>query len=186
MALNAPFPYTMDFEVKARNPTGVFKLKFGLTGKKYFIFKGLKIGLTVENLSKQIYREMNSKNQKADSILFKVLAYIRTSKVTTMQVEVIQEIDDTVGLLMAEYEALQAAKSDPDCLNTRFTNTDYYPHWIPQYAINDFIKLLGGAKPRDKDKNLLKFLKTTLAEAKTKNPDEVAANIVTYLSKRYR
>jgi hypothetical protein len=186
MALNAPFPYTMDFEMKARNATGVFKLKFGLSGKKYFIFKGLKIALTIENLSKQIYRELNSSHQKEDSILFKVIAYIRTSKVTTMQVEVIREVDDTVELLMTEYESLQAAKGDSDCLNTRFTNLDYYPHWIPQYAINDFVKRLGGIKPRDKDKNLLKFLKTTLEAAKAKNPDEVAESIVSYLTKRYR
>ena len=185
MALNAPFPYTMDYEVAARNPTGVFKLKFGLSGKKYFIFKGLKITLTIENLSKQIYRELNSSHQKEDSILFKVVAYIRTAKVTTMQVEVIKEIDDTVGLLMTEYEALQAAKKDIDCLNTRFTNTDYYPKCIPQYAINDFTKRLGGVKARDKDKNLLKFIKGTLEDAEVKNTDEVATAIVTYVTKRY-
>ena len=49
MALNAPFPYTIDHEISVRNPTGVFKLKFGLSGKKYFIFKGLKISNTIEN-----------------------------------------------------------------------------------------------------------------------------------------
>lgn len=186
MALNAPFPYTLDYEVASRNPTGVFKLRFGLSGKKYFIFKGLKIAMTVENLSKQIYRELNSQFQKEDSILFKAIAYIRSSKVTTMQVEVVMEVDDTVELLLTEYETLQAAKNDSDCLNTRFTNTDYYPHWIPQVAINDFLKRLGGVKPRDKDKNLLKYLKGTLKDAKTKDYDTVAVNIVTYITQRYR
>src|SRR5687767_6540158 len=120
MSVTAPFPYVINPDVARRNPTAVFKLIFG---KKYFIFKGLKIAGTVENLSKQIHRELA--NPKEDSILIKVIAYIKKHRIPTMSVEVLYEGDAILDLLMQEYKALQAAKKDENCLNTRFTNNEY-------------------------------------------------------------
>jgi hypothetical protein len=66
MIITAPFPFQMEEEDR-RKGTCVFKLIFGT---KYYIFKGLKVAKTVENLSAQIHKELN--NPKEDSILFKV------------------------------------------------------------------------------------------------------------------
>jgi uncharacterized protein YueI len=179
MSTNSPFPYTfIDTEMQARNIQGVFKLRFGLSGEKYFIFKGLKIANTVENLSTQIHRERLT--PKEDSILFKVIAYIRRAKVTSMKVEVISENDNPVGLLINEYEALQAAKKDVNCLNTRFVNNEYFPNWLPQDAVNEFNKRLVGTKPTDSDKKLKRFLKNLI------EGDEAIEKIIDYIKKHYK
>lgn len=170
----APFPFQMGEEDR-RKGTCVFKLIFGT---KYYIFKGLRIEKTVENISRQIWKELN--NPKEDSILFKVIAYIQKSRVTIMKVELIKESDSIVDLLMTEYEALQAAKNDVNCLNTKFFNNEYFPNWIPQVAINDFNKLLHGAKPTDTDKNLERFLSRRIDDK------EVIQAVIEYVKKNYK
>lgn len=151
MSISSPFPYA--FKDPYDSVTCVFKLWFG---GKYFIFKGLKLHSAAENLSIQIHRELNK--PKEDSILFKVIAYIKRARVVTMTVEIVHETDDPVELLKVEYEQLQKAKKDPNCLNTRFTNNDYYPKWIPQTAIHEFNKQLQGTRMPDKQRNLRRFL----------------------------
>lgn len=170
------FSYVIDDDVRKRNPTAIFKLRFGTT--RYFLYKGLRVDRTVQSLAEQIQRE--KPRQKEDSILFKVVAFINRHRIEMMKVEVIREIDDPVELLMAEYEALQAAKDDPNCLNTRFTNNEHFPKWIPQTAINEFNKRLQGVKPTDKDKNLKRFLSRHIkgTEAKQK--------IFDYIKTHYR
>jgi hypothetical protein len=158
----APFAYNIEPELARRNPTGVFRLLFG---KKYFIFKGLRIVNTIEGLSKQIHREKFT--PKEDSILFKAVAYVRKARITVMEAELLFESDAIVDVLLAEYEALQAAKNDPDCLNTRFYNNEYFPNWIPQAVINDFNSRLQGTKATDSDKNLKRFLTRNVKDPAT-------------------
>lgn len=174
MLITAPFPYQIEEDDK-RKETCVFKLFFGT---KYFIFKGLRISKTVENLSYQIHKELN--NPKEDSILFKVVAYVRKSRTTMMRVELIKESDAIVDLLWAEYKALQAAKNDVNCLNTRFINNEYFPNWIPQSAVNEFNRRLLGAKPTDTDKNLKRFLSRHI-EGK-----EVIEKVIQYVKEHYK
>lgn len=174
MIITAPFPFQMEEEDR-RKGTCVFKL---ILGTKYYIFKGLKIGKTVENLSAQIHKELN--NPKENSILFKVIAYIKKSRTTMMKVEVITETDAIVDLLFAEYKALQAAKNDVNCLNTRFINNEYFPNWIPQSAVNEFNRRLLGAKPTDTDKSLKRFLSRHI------EGDEVIEKIIQYVKEHYK
>lgn len=178
MAISAPFPYRINPDVESRNPTGIFKLKFGLSGEKYFIYKGMKLATTVENLSKQIIREWN--HPKDDSILLKVIEYLRRSRVTEMSVEVIKESDDHVDILLEEYQALQAAKDDTNCLNTRFVNNEYFPQWISQTAINEFHKRLQGVKEPAHYKNLHRFLSRNIED-----PD-LAQKVYEYVIKNFR
>lgn len=147
-------------------------------GTKYFICKGLKLHSIAESLSIQIHRELN--RPKEDSILFKVIAYIKRARVITMTIEIIHETDDPVELLKVEYEQLQKAKKDLNCLNTRFTNNDYYPKWIPQTAIHEFNKQLQGKRQPDKHKNLKKVLSKY-----TKNSDD-AEKLFAYIVKNFR
>lgn len=173
MAISSPFPYTL--KEPYGSVTCVFKLWFG---GKYFIFKGLKLHSTAESLSIQIHRELVK--PKEDSIMFKVIAYIRRARVVTMTVEVIHETDAIAELLMVEYEQLQKAKKDLNCLNTRFVNNEYYPKWIPQAAINDFTKQLHGIRMPDKHKNLRRFLSKY-----TDNPDNLE-KIFDYIVDKFR
>lgn len=174
MLVTAPFPFQME-EEDSRKGTCVFKLMFG---SKYFIYKGLKVKKTVENLSVQIHKELN--NPKENSILFKVIAYIQKSRVTMMKVEVIKESDAIVDLLLAEYEVLQSAKDDVNCLNTRFFNNEYFPNWIPQTAVNEFQKRLQGAKPTDTDKNLKRFLSRNIDD------NDLVDTIFAYVKKNFK
>jgi hypothetical protein len=173
MAISSPFPYT--FKEPYQSVTCVFKLWFG---SKYFIFKGMKLHSTAENLSIQIHRELN--RPKEDSIMFKVIAYIKRARITTMTVELIHETDAIGELLMVEYEQLQKAKKDLNCLNTRFTNNEYYPKWIPQVAINEFTKQLQGNRMPDKHRNLRRFLSKY-----TKKSDDLE-KIFEYIVKNFR
>jgi hypothetical protein len=175
MSVTAPFPYTINPDVARRNPTAVFKLVFG---KKYFIFKGLKIAKTVEGLSAQIHREKN--NPKDDSILINVISYIKRQRIVMMDVEVLFESDAIVDILHEEYKALQAAKKDENCLNTRFTNNEYFPQWVPQSAINEFQAKLQGVHPTDHEKKLRTYLRRTLQD------EETAEKIVNYVLNNFR
>ena len=175
MSVSAPFPYFIDEDVKRRNPTAVFKLLFG---QRYFIFKGLRIAHTVETLSKQIHRE--KANPSEDSLLIKAIEYIRRARITTMTVEVICEQENPVELLMCEYEALQAAKSDKNCLNSRFINNEYFPQWISQTAINEFNLRLQGRKPTNHEKNLKRFLSNHLENA------EIVEKVFKYVTEHFR
>lgn len=175
MLITAPFPYHIDEDIKYRNPTCVFKLVFG---SKYFIFKGLKIAKTVEGLAAQIHKEIG--NQKESSILYKVVAYVIKSRVTVMKVEVIFETDAIIDLLFKEYEALREASKDPNCLNTRFINNEYFPAWVPQSAVNEFNRRLQGAKPTDTDNNLKRFLKRLMVQ------NEATDKIIAYVKKNYK
>ena len=90
------------------------------------------------------------------------------------------ESDAIAQILLTEYEELQKAKDDPNCLNVRFVNNEYYPHWVPQVAINEFTKQLQGAAMTDKEKNLRRFLSKFI-----KNSDDLQ-KIIEYLKERYR
>lgn len=174
MSITSPFPFT--YKGTPESVTCVFKLWFGT---RYFIFKGLKLYAAAENLSTQIHRERLK--PKEDSILFKVIAYINRARVTNMTVESIHETDDPVEILKVEYEQLQKAKKDPNCLNTRFVNNDYYPKWIPQTAINEFNKQLQGhvTGKGEKVRKLKKFLSKY-----TKNNDDLQ-KIIEYIELRF-
>jgi hypothetical protein len=174
MSVTSPFPFT--YKGSPDSVTCVFKLWFGA---RYFIFKGLKLHASAENLSTQIHRERL--RPKEDSILFKVIAYINRARVTNMTVESIHETDDPVEILKVEYEQLQKAKKDPNCLNTRFVNNDYYPKWIPQTAINEFNKQLQGhvTGKGEKIRKLKKFLSKY-----TKNSDDLQ-KIIEYIELRF-
>jgi hypothetical protein len=176
MGINSSFAYHfVDPDIQYKNPTGVFKLSFG---RKYFIFKGLRIATTVENLSKQLHREISK--PKDDSVLFKVVAYLRKQRTKVMDVDVLFESDAIIDVLMAEYEALKAAKEDPDCLNTKFINNEYFPNWIPQHVINDFLKRLQGVGPTNNEKNLKRFLSNHIEN------EELVERVVKYVTTHFR
>ena len=173
MAVNSPFPYEFN-NPEQSNCMAVFRLNIGT---KYFIYKGLKVKKTVEGMSAQIHRERN--NLKENSILFKVVTYIRQKRVTQMTVDVIKETDHPVDLLIAEYEALQAAKTDSNCLNITFFNNEYYPGWIPQKAVVEYNKWLQGEEMPNTHKNLKDFL--------IKHVDKnVADKIFKYVTERFK
>lgn len=173
MPTSSPFPYT--YKEEYQSTTAVFKLWFG---KRYFIYKGMKFKTTVENLAFQIHREIRT--PKDDSILVNVIAYVKKGRITYMEVEKLFEADSHVDLLMFEYETLQEAKNDQNCLNTRFTNTDYYPNWIAQVAINEFVSRLQKPAISQKGKNLKKYLKKYI------DNQEDLEDIMTYILERFK
>ncbi len=171
-------PFRVESIDKIPGDAGVFKMFFG---KKYFIYKGKSLHLTVSNFAKQIDRELRL--PKEDSILAKAIAYLKRYPVTSAAVEVLMTSDDPLAVLMAEFEALQAAKEDPECLNVTFDNTAYFPQWIPQKDVINFKKKLEGKILRrtvPKDVHLRNYLeKMNLSKARVNQ-------IVEYVLKRYR
>jgi hypothetical protein len=158
--ISSPFPYTIIDDPGSK--TCVFKLWFG---KKYFIYKALNLHQLLESFSAQIHREKES--HKENSILYNVAKYVKKNRVTMMQVEVLKVTDEHVDLLMTEYEALQDAKDDENCLNMTKVNNEHFPRWVSQAAINEFHKLLQGEKMPDKQKNLRRHLKANVDDPET-------------------
>ena len=97
-----------------------------------------------------------------------------------MEVEVIFESDAIIHILEEEYKALQAAKGDENCLNTRFTNNEYFPQWVPQVVINEFQASLQGVQPADHEKKLRTYLRRTLQD------EEIVEKIVNYVLNNFR
>lgn len=171
-------PFRVENIDKLPSEPGVFKMNFG---KKYFIYKGKSVHLTVSTFAKQIDRELRT--PKEGSILSKAVAYLKRYPVTSMGVSVLMTTEDAAELLLAEYKALQDAKADKDCLNTVFDNTSYYPQWIPQKDVLVFKKKLEGKiikRQVPKDVHFKNYL--TKMKLKTAQIDQ----IFDYVTKRYR
>lgn len=171
-------PFRVENMDELKPVTCVYKLHFG---KKYLILKCLKLNQSVSNFAKQIDRELRS--PKEDSILYNAVAYIKRYAVPTMRVEILHETDDPVSLLMFESDALKSAKNDKECLNTSFSNLDYFPSWIPQAAIVEYKDKIAGVSKKaglSKDVYFKRFL-SKLALKKC-----VSDKIFDYVKERYR
>jgi len=156
----------------------VYKLTFG---DRYFIFKAMNLSQSIKPLAEQIDREIRS--PKEDSILYKVISFLRTYPVNFASVSIIHAGEDNVKLLMAEHEALEAANSDTNCLNVNISNTDYFPKWITQKEIMKFKAMVEGKTVRfkpSKDVYLRKYL------SKFSIPAGDQEKIFNYVRERYR
>lgn len=132
-----PFRYNM--KERYTSSTCVCKLWFG---KKYFIrkFKSLHAGVDV--IARDIDRRLRL-GQKPDDIYDNVIKYIKRSRCTQFEVEMIFKSDKAQEVLLSEYTALQASKSDPDCLNAVFDQVEY-PKWIPIIDKDAFLAIKDG------------------------------------------
>lgn len=126
------------------SPLAVYKVWFG---KAYFIWKGLSLLQSANNLAEGIERYIRlDKNDPAD-IMHNLCKYIKKHKVKSATIEVI-ETDfpkkrtitgiDCLAMLNCEQAALDEAKGDPLCLNT---NTEaYVSAWMEKGHIIDVKK----------------------------------------------
>lgn len=120
-----PFRYSMKNGEREKSVTCVCKLWFG---KKYFIrkFKALHQGVDV--IACDIDRRLRL-GQKPEDIYDLVIKYIKRSRCSQFEVEVVFKSDKAQEVLLQEYKLLQTGKGDVDCLNT--THDVEFPKWIP-------------------------------------------------------
>lgn len=156
----------------------VYKLTFG---DRYFIFKAMNLRQSIKPLAEQLDREI--RNPKEDSMLIKVVSFLRTYPVNFASVSVIHVDDDNIKLLMAEYNALEAAKDDHNCLNMNTSNTDYFPKWVTQKEIVKFKAWVDGKTVRFKPSKDV-FLRKYLAKFNIAEVDQ--EKIFNYVRERYR
>lgn len=171
-------PFRIEGLDKLLSQPGVFKMNFG---KKFFIYKGKSVHLSVDIFSKQIDREI--RNPKSTSILVKVVAYLKRYPVTSASIDVLMYTEDPVELLLAENEALQANKENKDCLNISFDNTAYVPQWIPQKDVVAYKRKLEGKRMQSKvpkDVHFKNYLNKMKLSAKKVD------QIFEYVKARYR
>lgn len=150
-----------------------------MIGNKYMFWKVLKIS-TALDLKDQLTREVKVPNTK--SVFYKLVNWIRKSKIYELRIEIISGYDDKSQLLINEYNLIKHNRSDKNLL-VKESNIDYYPKWIPQDAINIFKKFYTTGKQTgasNKDKNLKRFLNTL-----DLNKD-ITDKIYNYLKTRYK
>lgn len=146
---SSPFRYSFKRD-DYTSASCVYKLWFG---KKYFIWKAKALFQSVDTMSVDIDRRLRNGMKEGDMYTL-VIAHIKRARVTQMEAEAIVFNDNPEELLIAEYEALKAAKGDPDCLNMGFY--PYLPKWIPESAVKvleEYIhkkRLAAKSKPRKK------------------------------------
>lgn len=133
-----PFRYSMKNGEKEKSITCICKLWFG---KKYFIrkFKALHQGVDV--IACDIDRRLRL-GQKPEDIYDKVIKYIKRSRCTQFEVEVVFKSDKPQEILLNEYKLLLAGKDDDDCLNT--SSEVEFPKWIPIIDVEAFKSIKDG------------------------------------------
>lgn len=139
----------------------MFKLSFGESKEKYFLFKALKLKPVIQSLSEQLYREYNKPN--VNSILYKVVAYYKKHRPGAFHVSVISPKGlSVVDLLVFENKTLKQAENDANCLNIEFDNTKFAPRWVSHADIVLFKQKLKGKTTGDiltrLDNYLAKFI----------------------------
>lgn len=133
-----PFRYSMKGGEAQKSVTCVCKLWFG---KKYFIrkFKALHQGVDV--IARDIDRRLRL-GQKPEDIYDLVIKYIKRSRCSQFEVEVLFKSDKAQEVLLQEYKLLQESKTDADCLNTAFEVE--YPKWVPLIDKEAFLSIKDG------------------------------------------
>lgn len=107
--------------------TCVVKFSFGQEGKKYFIWKCMKLHSSCE----QVFRDLNRKianGCKSDDLFFKVVEYCRKSRINLATVEVLFQSDSLPDILAFDQQVLSASADDVNCLNLNFEQ--YVPKWM--------------------------------------------------------
>lgn len=134
-----PFRYSMKNNERHPSKTCVCKLWFG---KKYFIrkYKSLSQGLDVT--AADIDRRLRL-GQKPDDLYDLVLKYIKRSRCTQFEVEVMCMSDKVQEILLQEHRLLIAGKDDPDCLNVPGREMEF-PKWITDIDKNAFLAIKDG------------------------------------------
>lgn len=162
-----PFRYSMKNNERYPSCTSVCKLWFG---KKYFIRKFKSMHQGVEVIARDIDRRLRL-GQKPEDIYDKVIKYIKRSRCSQFEVEMVFKSDRAQDILLNEYRMLQAAKDDEDCLNTVFSEVEY-PKWVPLIDKEAFLAIKDGlhvgqviAAPRGAGAFRVKSLKTPPADA---------------------
>lgn len=137
--MSSPFRYSMKNHEHYPSCTCVCKLWFG---KKYFIrkFKAMHSGVDV--IARDIDRRLRL-GQKPDDIYDNVIKYIKRSRCTQFEVEMVFRSDKAQEILLNEYSLLQGSKLDPDCLNTVFDQVEI-PKWIPIVDKEAFLAIKDG------------------------------------------
>ncbi len=158
-------------------------------GKKYYIFKTIKITPLLANLMKQIDREVQVFRE--DSALLNLIKEVVSTGAGIVNIEIVKNYPDTDNqhrfkLLVDEYQALQAAKKDKNCLNDKFINHDRYPKWIDQQTINEFKDFYSKGKKGSsvKDSNLRKYLRKI--GQKPMLLDDFVDHVSAYVKERYK
>lgn len=170
-------PYLLPEEIKTAKKC-VFKLSFGESKEKYFIFKCLTVEPLVKSFAAQIYREIV--RPKKDSMFEKVVAYYRKHRPSIMHVELISKPNlGGVEVLLAERKALKEAENDPNCLNTLFDNSIKESRWISHTDMTTFRETLKGKTPEDKLKKLENYL-TKYAKSKA-----AKTKILSYIKRNF-
>lgn len=169
---SSPFRYSLKKE-DYTSASCVYKLWFG---KKFFIWKAKALFQSLDTVSVDIDRRLRNGMKQGDMYTL-VISHIQRARVTQMEAEVVLYSDNPEELLIAEYEALKAAKGNPDCLNMGFY--PYIPKWIPEAAVKaleQYIRkkqLAAKSRPRKKGGTKRRSTRTSATAAKkNKQPNK--------------
>lgn len=119
--------------------TCVMKLWFGQ--KYYFIWKAKALHQSINSVATDIDQRLRH-GQKPDDIWDKVIKYVKRSRVTQFEVEVLFKSDNAQEILLREYKLLQEAKNDPNCLNSIYE--PLLPKWITEIDKKAYMELRDG------------------------------------------
>lgn len=122
------FDYTINGKYTDQ-PT-VYRMTFGTTGKKFYIFKGKNLGQSVHTICKDIARYRKNGAAPTGHLLEKVVNTVIKGRISFCKVDVLLQTDDVTALLGKEKLTLEQSKADPNCLNIIFE--PHVPKWISE------------------------------------------------------
>jgi hypothetical protein len=124
--------------------TCVVKFTFGQEGKKFFIWKCLKLHASCE----QVFRDLNRKianGCKDTDLFFRVVEYCRKSRINLATVEMLYQSDNLPDIMAFDQQVLAASAGDPNCLNLNFDQ--YIPKWLDGVTANKALQSTFSVKP---------------------------------------
>ena len=139
MRASNPFRNSMKDGKYSPSCTCVMKLWFGQ--KYYFIWKAKALHQSVNSAAIDIDQRLRL-GQRPNDIWDKVIKYIKRSRVTQFEVEVVFASNNPQEILLKEYRLLQEAKNDPCCLNVSYEPLT--PKWITEIDKQAYLELRDG------------------------------------------
>lgn len=132
MRIANPFRYS--FREPYKSEMSVYKCWFG---KRYFLWYSKALHSSVNQMAIELDRRLRL-GITEDDLYYKVVRYIRSSRIGLFEVEVTKFVDSPLEMLKLQHKALQKAKNDVYCLNNRFD--PHVPAWVPETDKAEYVK----------------------------------------------
>jgi hypothetical protein len=125
-------PFKFSYRGEYEDAPSIYKAFFG---DQYLVWKCKSIKASPIHISRDIAARLNNSTRNLGQFTKAIDAILR-GQIDHFEVELVEQHQEAINLLKAEYRILQQCKQDPNCLNVEFLPLT--PQWIPAVDIAEY------------------------------------------------